>query len=141
MAVMLVPVILMGVSAAAGAFGVRKGIDANRKNEEASAVMAEVKDIITEANRLMKAQKEQTQKDLELFSKSKIHILSNALTPFVSEFKKIKNVETIYSHELSKFLPQSPEIADISEVTFTANKIASAGTLSTAGSALVSFGA
>ncbi|MBR2215034.1 MAG: hypothetical protein IJ849_04670 [Selenomonadaceae bacterium] len=144
MAVMLVPVILMGVSAAAGAFGVRKGIDANRKNEEASAVMAEVKDIITEANRLMKAQKEQTQKDLELFSKSKIHILSNALTPFVSEFKKIKNVDfkkTIYSHELSKFLPQSPEIADISEVTFTANKIASAGTLSTAGSALVSFGA
>ena len=144
MAIMLVPVILMGVSAAAGALGIKKGIDANRKNEEASTVMAEVTDIVTEANRLMRAEKEQTQKDLELFSKSKIHILNNTLTPFVNEFKKIKNVDfrnTVYSQELSKFLPQSPAINNISEVTLSANKIASAGIGSVAGSALVSFGA
>ncbi|WP_305419093.1 hypothetical protein [Photobacterium leiognathi] len=124
MALPIVP-ILIGLGTAAGAFGVKKGIDAKNDLDTANNLNQKANDTYDSAKEQLELKRSDAQNALATLGNTKINIYKNVVIPFVKEFEKIKKIdfkelsignETISSPdkvELNKMCKTSLEIEEL----------------------------
>lgn len=127
---MPLPFILGAAAVAAGAFGVKKGLDAREDMEEAQDLLDCAKDMSAEAESSIEKSRKGTAKAIENLGKTKIEILSTSMNDFVKEFSKIKNVDfknSVGMEELKDFTPDSCDFENLQTASFKAIDLASGG--------------
>jgi len=90
---MAIPIILAGAALAAGAFGVKKGLDAKADFDIAKDVNDEARSTYDSAERSLRRSREAAQKSLDSLGKLKFELYEQKLIPFVDAFNKIKNID------------------------------------------------
>lgn len=90
---MPIPFLIAGAALLAGGYGVKKGIDAKRDFSEASDTNENANKIVDSAQKALDSARKSTQSQIEKLGKAKLNAYQNGLTPFVSSFKKLKNVD------------------------------------------------
>ena len=90
---MPIPFILAGVALAAGAYGVKKGLDAKSDFDDASETNERAQRIYDQASRELERTREATQESLNDLGELKLSLYENRLTPFVAAFKQIHNID------------------------------------------------
>ena len=78
---------------AAGAYGIKKGVDAKSDFDAAESINEDAREIFDDAKRSLERHKEEAQNNLESLGRQKIRLSKEALEPFVTTFRKIKNVD------------------------------------------------
>lgn len=140
---MPLPFILGAAAVAAGAFGVKKGLDAKEDMEEAQDLLDDAKRISKDAQQSIEKSRKKTATTIEHLGRTKIKILSTSMKDFVSEFSKIKNVDfknSVGLEELSDFTPESGEFSNLQAASFKANDLASGGLGGIAAGSLIAAG-
>lgn len=139
---MPIPFILGGIALAAGAYGVKKGLDAKDDMDTAKRVNNEAQIIAKAAEASIKEAKEDTNACLESLGSQKIKIMTTSIADFVEYFSKLKNVRIANSiglDELNEFTPE--EFQTIKEASFAAKDLASGGMGAIAAGSLAAAGA
>ena len=142
---MPLPFILVGLGIAAGAYGVKKGIDAKGDMDRAKRVTVSANTIGRRAQARLKNQRDDTRVAIEELGRTKIGILSGSVNDFVSNFKKIKHInlkETEGIEEL-KHLNMSQDdddFDDLEKASFQASQVAVNGLSSVGAGALMAYG-
>lgn len=140
---MPLPFILGAAAVAAGAFGVKKGLDAREDMEEAQDLLDCAKDMSAEAESSIEKSRKGTAKAIEKLGKTKIEILSTSMNDFVKEFSKIKNVDfknSVGMEELKDFTPDSCDFENLQTASFKAIDLASGGLGGIAAGSLMAAG-
>lgn len=141
---MPIPFILGGLAIAAGAYGVKKGFDANDDMNKAKRVNRDAQNMADKAEYKIKRYKSDTKKALENLGKTKISILSSSLSDFVDSYSRIKNIsisDSVGLEELRGFNPDSKDFKEVKDMSFKASELASGGVGSVAAGALAGIGA
>jgi hypothetical protein len=139
----IIPILIGAAAAAAGLKGVKKGIDAKQKIDEAKRINESANDIAKEAEEFIKMCRENTRLAIEQLGKTKIEILSTTMNDFVMNFSKLKNVELKESEGLSElkyFNPSSNKFKDLEYAAWEAKKLAANGLGAIGSGALVAYG-
>lgn len=140
---MPIPFILGGIALAAGAYGVKKGMDAKEDMEEAQDLLDEAKSISASAEKSIEVARKKTAKTITALGKTKIEILSTSMKKFVEEFSKIKNVDfqnSVGLEELKDFTPDSCDFSNLQQASFQAADLASGGLGGVAAGSLMAAG-
>ncbi len=90
---MPLPFILAGVAIAAGAYGVKKGVDAKSDFDAAESMNQKAKRICREAENKLNEVREQAQQQMNRLGELKLELYQNTLTPFVNTYQKIKDID------------------------------------------------
>ena len=88
---MPLPFILAGAAIAAGAFGIKKGLDAKSDMDKAKRVTESANEIGRKAQARLENQQEDTKAAVEGLGRTKIEILSGSVNDFINNFKKINS--------------------------------------------------
>lgn len=138
-----IPIIIGAISAASAAHGIKKGIDgandlslAKERRNQAALLSDTAKLNMENANR-------RAMDRLEKLADTKIHILAESMSDFVTNFERIKNVnfkETEGINELKNFAEHKQEVLEIKEATIAVKDLAMGGAASIAIGTLVSKG-
>lgn len=140
---MPLPFILGAAAVAAGAFGVKKGLDAKEDMEEAQDLLDDAKCISKDAEQSIEKSRKKTAKTIENLGRTKINILSTSMKDFVKEFSKIKNVDfknSVGLEELCDFTPESSDFGNLQTASFKARDLASGGLGGIAAGSLMAAG-
>lgn len=140
---MPIPFILGGIAVAAGAFGVKKGLDAKEDMEEAKELAEYAQDLAKEAEQRIEKARKGTSKAIEDLGRTKISILSTSMKEFVTNFSRIKNVnfkDSVGMEELQDFTPDSVDFNNLEKASFKAADLASGGLGGIAAGSLLAFG-
>jgi len=140
---MPIPFIIGGIALAAGAAGVKKGLDAKRDMEEANAVNQTSHDIAKEAENFIAMAKGKTNEAITELGQEKIRLLTTSINDFVINFEKIRNInlkESIGIDELKNFNPTSQGFKQLKEASFEAKQIAINGLAAIGSGALLAYG-
>ena len=140
---MPLPFILGAAAVAAGAFGVKKGLDAREDMEEAQDLLECAKEMSAEAENSIEKSRKGTAMTIENLGKTKIKILSTSMKKFVEEFSKIKNVDfqnSVGLEELKDFTPDSCDFSNLQQASFKASDLASGGLGGVAAGSLMAAG-
>ena len=89
---MAIPIILGAAVLAAGAFGVKKGLDAKRDFNEADKTNEDGKDIVYKADHALSYSHDKANDALESLGRIKFEIYKFKIIPFVDSFNKIKHI-------------------------------------------------
>jgi len=141
---MPIPFILGGIAVAAGAFGVKKGLDAKEDMEEAKELAEYAQDLAREAEQRIEKARKSTSKAIEDLGRTKISILSTSMKEFVNSFSRIKNInfkDSVGLEELKDFTPDSTDFSNLEKASFKAADLTSGGLGSLAAGSLVAYGA
>ncbi|MCW8328895.1 hypothetical protein MD588_08745 [Photobacterium sp. SDRW27] len=114
---MPIPFILAGAAIAAGAYGVKKGVDAKEDFELAKTINARAKKKVDAADELLEKARKQTQNKLETYGKRKVNAIDVGLKAWKAEFDSFKNVD------LSKVEAADVGSVDISKTILTLNRL------------------
>lgn len=87
---MPIPFILGGIALAAGAYGVKKGMDAKEDMEEAQDLLECAKEMSAEAENSIEKSRKGTAMTIENLGKTKIKILSTSMKKLLKNFLKLK---------------------------------------------------
>lgn len=90
---MPIPFILAGVALAAGAYGVKKGLDAKSDFNDASETNERAQRIYDRASRELEKTREATQEALHDLGELKFSLYKSKLIPFVAAFRQIHNID------------------------------------------------
>jgi len=90
---MPIPFIIGGIALAAGAYGVKKGVDAKDDFDSAERWNKKAQNIYDEAQKKLENKKESTNKSLEELGYLKASIYNETLKDFIDIFKEIKNID------------------------------------------------
>ena len=90
----LIPVLLGGASLAAGAFGVKKALEAKENFETAEYVTDSARNLQEEALQQLEKVRKQTQQSLENLGREKADAYETCLKPFIEIAQKIKRLLT-----------------------------------------------
>lgn len=140
---MPLPFILGAAAVAAGAFGVKKGLDAREDMEEAQDLLECAKEMSAEAENSIEKSRKGTAMTIENLGKTKIKILSTSMKKFVEEFSKIKNIDfqnSVGLEELKDFTPDSCDFSNLQQASFKAADLASGGLGGVAAGSLMAAG-
>lgn len=116
---MPLPFILAGAAIAAGAFGIKKGLDAKSDMDKAKRVTESANEIGRKAQARLENQQEDTKAAVEGLGRTKIEILSGSVNDFINNFKKIKNInlrETEGIKELKHLNMSQDDFSDLGSV-------------------------
>ncbi len=90
----LIPVIIGGVSAIAGLFGVKKGLDAKEDFAEAERVQSDAEEILAKADRRLEAARKSAEARLETLGKTKVAVFEASYPSFRKAMEGLKNFES-----------------------------------------------
>ena len=115
---MPLPLLLVGAALFAGGYGVKKGLDAKSDFDAAERINEDAQEMFDEAKRSLERRKQETQNNLESLGRQKIQLSKDALEPFVTTFRQIKNVDyNDIDFQDENLRVSSDEILEIREVT------------------------
>jgi hypothetical protein len=140
---MPIPFIVGGIALAAGATGIKKGIDAKSDMDSAKYWNVRAKELAEEAEFSIERSKKKTKITVEELGREKIRILSTSMTDFVTNFEKIKNINFSESeglNELKNFKVSQEEFKQLKSAAFEAKDIAVNGLSAIGSGALVAYG-
>ena len=89
---MPLPLILVGAAIVAGGYGAKKGLDAMSDFDKAKRINKKAQQIHGDAKESLEVQHGRTQKHLDDLVRQKTRLHQYGLKPFVTAFKKIKNI-------------------------------------------------
>ena len=141
---MPIPFILGAAALAAGAFGVKKGLDAKEDMSRAKEINEEAQLIAEKAQKSIEKAKDTTNEQLVDLGKAKINIMSTSVKDFVNTYSKIHNIrlkDSVGLDELKDFDPNSKEFLEMKEASFSATELATGGIGSIAAGSLAAAGA
>ena len=140
---MPIPFILGALAAGAGAYGIKKGLDAKKDMNKAKSINEDAQKIANDTENKIDMARESTNEEIMSLGEAKIEILSGSLNDFVESFSRLKNVElsdSVGMEELRGFNLNSQDFIDIKDASFHAKELASgtagsltAGTLAAVG--------
>lgn len=139
----IIPIILGGIAAASAAHGVKKGYDAVQDFSAAKERSGEASFLSEAAQQNIKMTSERAIDRLQKLAYTKMDILSDSMTCFVTNFEKIKNVnfqETEGINELKKMGDYKQDLLEIKDTAVSFKEFAMGSAASIAGGALLSYG-
>lgn len=139
---MPIPFILAGVAVAAGAYGVKKGVDAKDDYDEAEKYNRWAEETYDEAQEKLEEKKEITNSSLESLGKLKVSIYDGSLMDFVDIFQEIKNVD--FEENLNLGILKSvddQDMLDIKKTVLNMQEVIGGGAAALGSGALAGFGA
>ena len=99
---MPIPLLFIGIGAAAGVYGVGKSIKAGADQKEANQTNERAENIVRSATQKIETCRKNCGASIDNLGKRKIEILNESIKPFISEFEKLKNVELSESKGLNE---------------------------------------
>lgn len=139
---MPIPFILAGAAVAAGAFGVKKGVDAYKDNTRASELQSEARQIFEGAQQQLELTRAQTSETLDELGKLKLEIWEKQLGRFVQLFGQLKNVELEGNAEVGRLKTFTrEELAEMSSISIRASEVLSGGVTALGAGALAGMAA
>jgi hypothetical protein len=140
---MPIPFIIAGAALAAGAYGVKKGIDAKRDYDTAESNNSAARRSYREAQERLNDAREETNKKIEQLGALKIDIYSTSLKDFVDTYSKIKNVDFEDNLDLGLSLNSSDleSTLKINQDVLKINELIGGGATALGSGALAGFGA
>jgi len=123
--------ILLGLGAmAAGAMGIKKGVDAKNDNDSAQLKYAKAERIYEEAKDEMEYERERTSQKLSDLGLLKLNVWDKKLGRFVSLVEKVKKVrlegQATIDGSRTSYIPQS-ELAEMKQISLKAGEVVSGG--------------
>lgn len=139
---MPIPIILAGAALAAGAFGVKKGVDAYNDNTRASDLQTEARQLFEGAQQQLELSRTQTSETLDELGKLKLEVWEKQLGRFVQLFGQLKNVELEGGAELGTLKAFTPEeLAEMSSISLRASEVLTGGVTALGAGALAGMAA
>ncbi len=141
---MPLPLLFIGVAAAAGAFGVGKTVKAGIDTVNASNINKNANEIVEDSTKLLNAQRLACGNSLSHLGSEKLFVLNTSMTQFLDTFTKIKNVDlrkTEGLDELHRLHIDEKEFTEMKTMVNFAGSLAGGAIAGTAGGALTAFGA
>ena len=141
---MPIPFILGALAVGAGAYGVKKGLDAKEKMDEAGRIGRRAQRLADRTQKDIEQSRNITQHSLENLGQKKIDILDGSIKDFVSNFSKIKNVNfknSVGLEELGNINFSKDELNQLKNASFQASEIATGLGGGAAAGALAGYGA
>lgn len=139
---MPLPFIIAGVAIAAGAYGVKKGVDAKDDFDTAKRYNKKAKKTYKKARKLLEKNRGLTNSHLERLGELKISIYEGSLTDFVNIFSQIKNVD--FEDNLNLGLLNNvdeQDMLDIKNTVLEMQEVLGGGIAALGSGALAGFGA
>ncbi len=102
---MPIPFIIGGLALAAAGYGVKKGVDASEKNDEAERIVERAERSFNRAKRELTEKQENTNQVLEDFGELKLNIFNNEMKKLVDTVNKCKSAKSKYEHK--KYLTEN----------------------------------
>lgn len=141
---MPIPLLFIGIGAAAGAFGVGKSIKAGVDQKEANRTNERADDIIQEASKKIETCRKNCGTAIDNLGKRKIQILDESIKPFIAEFEKLNHVELSESkglNELQKMVLDQKNFTELKELQSMATSMVGGLASGAMAGALTAFGA
>ena len=139
---MPIPFLIAGVAVAAGAYGVKKGVDAKADFDRAKKYNKKAERIYNEAKEQLEIKRESTNSHLEKLGKLKVSIYEGSLANFVDIFSQIKNVN--FEDNLNLGLLNNvdeQDMLDIKNTVLEMQEVLGGGIAALGSGALAGFGA
>ena len=111
---MPIPLIIGAVAAAAGIYGVAKGVGGAIDHSNASDINDNARAMVNSANQKIEDRRKSTNSALEDYGQRKLRAFNGVIVEFIETFSALKNVETIQTPELEKL-----NLGDFSNQTLT----------------------
>lgn len=141
---MPIPLLFIGIGAAAGAFGVGKSIKAGVDQKEANRTNEWADDIIKKASMKIETCRKNCGTAIDNLGKRKIQVLDESVKPFIVEFEKLNHVELSESkglNELQKMVLDKKKFTELKELQSMATSMAGGLASGAMAGALTAFGA
>lgn len=141
---MPIPLLFIGIGAAAGAFGVGKSIKAGVDQKEANQTNERADDIVKDASKKIEICRKNCGTAIDNLGKRKIQILDESVKPFITEFEKLNHVELSDSkglNELQKMVLDQKNFTELKELQSMATSMAGGLASGAVAGALTAFGA
>jgi len=139
---MPLPFIIGGIALAAGAYGIKKGVDAKDDFDTAERYNKKAERIYNEAKEQLETERELTNSHLETLGELKVSIYEGSLADFVDIFSKIKNID--FEDNLNLGLLNNvdeQDMLDIKNTVLEMQEVLGGGIAALGSGALAGFGA
>ena len=141
---MPIPLLFIGIGAAAGAFGVGKSIKAGVDQKEANETNERADNIIHDASKKIEKCRKNCGAAIDDLGKTKIQILDESIKPFIAEFEKLNHVELSESkglNELQKMVLDQKNLTELKELQSMATSMIGGVASGAMTGAITAFGA
>ena len=141
---MPIPFILGALAVSAGAYGIKKGINAKNNLNQAKKINDNAQELVSDTENLIESAREVTNNSIKELGKMKIKIMSGSLSNFVENFSRLKKVEfsdIVEIEELRGFNPDSQDFLEIKNSSFKAKELATGGLVGIGAGTLLAVGA
>lgn len=141
---MPIPLLFIGIGAAAGAFGVGKSVKAGIDQKEANRTNERADDIIKDASKKIEVCRKNCGSAIDNLGKQKIKILDESIKPFITEFEKLNHVELSESkglNELQKMVLDQKNFTELKELQSMATSMVGGLASGAMAGAITAFGA
>lgn len=141
---MPIPLLFIGIGAAAAALGAGKTIKAGVDQKDANNTNERARDIVKEAKDEANTSRKNSGDAITNLGKAKINILEDSVKPFIVSFEKLHNVELTDSvglDELQKFRIDKQSFGELKEMQAMAASIVGGVASGAAIGAITAFGA
>ena len=139
---MPLPLIIVGIGIAAGAYGVKKGLDAKDDFDTAERYNKKAEVIYNNAREHLETNRELTNSRLESLGELKVSIYEGSLADFVDVYSQIKNID--FNDKLNLGLlgnVDEQEMLDIKNTVLEMKEVLGGGVAALGSGALAGFGA
>ena len=135
---MPLPLILLGGAAVlAGVYGAKKGVDAYSDHKEAVGLNEAAEQLLTEAERRLKHEREKCTAKLEQLGRLKFEAWDRELGRFCSLFERLRNVEVVGDPRADRVAWSDEELAEMKSLSGYASEVMSGGLTAVGSGALV----
>ena len=141
---MPIPLLFIGIGAAAGALGVGKSIKAGIDQKDANETNERADDIIKEASQKIETCRKNSGTAIDNLGKRKIKVLDGSIKLFVTEFERLNHVELSESkglNELHKLVLDQKKFTELKELQTMATSMAGGLVTGAMTGAITAFGA
>ena len=137
---MPLPLILGGLALIAGAFGVKKGVDAHSDNKEAGSLRQKAKREFDKAKSKLNEAREACNSDLETLGQCRLELQKQSLGRFESLFREFGNTVFLKQADLEQAGFSEERLQKIRELSTTAGEVLGAGVATLGSGVLVGVG-
>ncbi|MBP2850145.1 hypothetical protein [Dickeya oryzae] len=99
---MPIPIIIGTVAAAAGIYGIVKGVGGAKDHSNAKDINESAQSMIDEIGAQIESSREATNKTIEDYGQRKLRAFNGVINEFIVTFSRLQNVELTHSSELEK---------------------------------------
>lgn len=99
---MPIPIIIGAVAAAAGIYGIAKGVGGAKDHSNAKDINESAQSMIDDISAQIENNREATNKTIEDYGQRKLRAFNGVINEFIVTFSRLQNVELTHSNELEK---------------------------------------